>query len=539
MNERNAAPSRGGVFLSAWREATAGHYQASQTRLNLGRMSRPPFRLIAALALTLAACVQQPAPSSDASPLVLAGEITRADHQTYREIPFHVPPGTQRITIDFAYTGKENRTVIDIGVRDPEGQRGWSGGNKSQIEIGAQAATPSYRAGTIQPGAWKLVLGIPNIRDGQSANYTATVRFSNAPDRPTAGPSVRQAATAPSDVSKWRRGDFHTHTAHSDGSCGPEGERGPCPTLSTFIAARDAGLDFVAVTDHNTITQLADIRMLQALSSAPLLIPGTEITTFNGHANVVGNTDFLDFQLGSPRLPTLAKLLDQVDAANAFISVNHPSLPSGEACMGCGWTVNDTDWSRITAIEVINGASMRTSGPEGAFNGIAFWEARLRQGHRITAIAGSDNHDATDTMGAKQSPVGTPTTVVYASEMSTQAIIAGVKSGRVFVDAGAPKGASFEMTARAASAEAGMGGELRLAPRERAAVRIDFGNFPPGAHTQPISHNLLVTPGLAPGDDFAVSLQDGASSGWFRVNIRDAAGRLLLLGNPIYLVRGG
>jgi NADPH:quinone reductase-like Zn-dependent oxidoreductase len=79
-------------------------------------------------------------------------------------------------------------------------------------------------------------------------------------------------------VSKWRRGDFHTHTAHSDGSCGQEGERGPCPTLSTLIAARDAGLDFVAVTDHNTITQLADIRMMQALSSAPLLIPGTEIS---------------------------------------------------------------------------------------------------------------------------------------------------------------------------------------------------------------------------------------------------------------------
>ncbi len=533
-------PQGGAAFLSARREASWGHYRPSQTRLNLARMRRPLFRLIAALALTLAACVQQPTPAPDAPPLVLTGEITRADHQTYREIPFTVPPGTKNISIDFAYTGKENRTVIDIGVRDPLGQRGWSGGNKSHIEIGAQTATPSYRPGAPQPGEWKLVLGIPNIREGETASYTATVRFSNAPDRPAAGLRVRQtAATAPSDVSKWRRGDFHTHTAHSDGSCGPEGERGPCPTLSTLIAARDAGLDFVAVTDHNTITQLADIRSLEPLFPVPLLIPGTEITTFNGHANVVGNTGFLDFQLGSPRLPTLARLFDQVDAANAFISVNHPSLPSGEACMGCGWTVRDTDWSRVAAIEVINGGSMRTSGPEGAFNGIAFWEARLRQGHRITAIAGSDNHDATDTTGAKQSPVGTPATIVYASELSTQAIVAGVRSGRVFIDAGAPKGATFDMTARAASAEAGMGGELKLAPGERAAVRIDLGNFPPDARAQPISHNLLVTPGLAQGDAFAISLQDDASSGWFRVNIRDAAGKLLLLGNPIYLVRGG
>ena len=46
------------------------------------------------------------------------------------------PPGAGRITIDFDYTGKDQKTVIDIGVRDPDGQRGWSGGNKSHIEIG-------------------------------------------------------------------------------------------------------------------------------------------------------------------------------------------------------------------------------------------------------------------------------------------------------------------------------------------------------------------------------------------------------------------
>ena len=87
-------------------------------------MPRHLSHLIAALALALAACVQQPEPLPDALPLVLTGQITRADHQTYREIPFTVPPGTKNITIDFAYTGKENRTVIDIGVRDPQGQRG-------------------------------------------------------------------------------------------------------------------------------------------------------------------------------------------------------------------------------------------------------------------------------------------------------------------------------------------------------------------------------------------------------------------------------
>ena len=77
-------PQGGAAFLSARREASWDHYRPSQTRLNLARMRRPLFRLIAALALTPAACVQQPTPAPDAPPLVPTGEIPRADHQTYR-----------------------------------------------------------------------------------------------------------------------------------------------------------------------------------------------------------------------------------------------------------------------------------------------------------------------------------------------------------------------------------------------------------------------------------------------------------------------
>jgi len=103
--------------------------------------------LIAMVVLALAACASQPAFDPATPPLVLTGEITRADHQTYREIAFTPPPGTGRISIDFSYTGRNQKTVIDIGLRDPAGQRGWSGGNKSHIEIGENDATPSYRPG--------------------------------------------------------------------------------------------------------------------------------------------------------------------------------------------------------------------------------------------------------------------------------------------------------------------------------------------------------------------------------------------------------
>jgi hypothetical protein len=61
------------------------------------------------------------APLLTAAPdLVLHGAITRSDYQTYREVPFQVPAGATRITVEFSYTGKDQRTTIDIGLLDPE-----------------------------------------------------------------------------------------------------------------------------------------------------------------------------------------------------------------------------------------------------------------------------------------------------------------------------------------------------------------------------------------------------------------------------------
>jgi len=493
--------------------------------------------LICALALAVAACASPPA-FDPATPLVLTGEISRADHQTYREIPFTVPAGVKRITVEFSYTGKDQKTVIDLGLRDPQGQRGWSGGNKARFEVGETSATPSYRPGPIQPGEWKLVLGIPNIRDGQTASYAATVTFSPIETTTKAAPPYSPAVL--STEAGWRRGDFHTHTAHSDGSCDVAGARGPCPATHTFDAARDAGLDFVAITDHNTLTQLADIATWQKQYPKTLLIPGTEVTTFNGHANAVGLSGFIDFQLCSERLPTLGKLFDEADAQGAFVSVNHPSLPSGEVCMGCGWTVKDTDWSRLAAIEVVNGSTLRTSGAEGGFSGIAFWDKLLKDGYRITAIGGSDNHDATDVTGAKQSPVGRPATVVFAKELSARGIVAGVKSGRVFVDVAGLPAATLDMIARVGDREARMGGELSLKTGEDASLHVEALNLPAGSRIEPVTSNVIATAEqlpFAPPPSFRLSLPESARSGWVRVNVRDASGKLLLLGNPIYFVR--
>lgn len=367
-------------------------------------MKQTLLGLVMAAALASAAQAQ-PARKPD---VTLTGVLTSAAHQTYVEIPFEVPPGTERLTVDFAHGGKAQKAVIDLGLRDPERFRGWSGGNKSSFTLAQTDATPSYLAGPLTPGIWTLILGAPNIRKDSRAEYVARVWLDRA-----GAPPADVSPTAAGQGERWWRGDLHMHTAHSDGSClSRMGARVPCPTFKTLEAAAARGLDFVAVTDHNTTSHFEALRELAPYFDDLLILAGREITTFHGHANVFGPTAFIDFQLGGPRAPSISHIQAQARKAGGLFSINHPGLPSGEFCMGCGWTAPDTDYSAVQAIEVVNGGFA-----EGPLSGTAFWEARLNEGRRITAVGGSDNHDA-GLDRAKAPAIGVPTTVVRAPERS-------------------------------------------------------------------------------------------------------------------------
>ena len=89
----------------------------------------------------------------------------------------------------------------------------------------------------------------------------------------------------------------------------------PKEGLALIEAAAQAGLDFIAVTDHNTSSHFSALRELQPYHDKLLLIPGAEITTFGGHANIFGQSRWVDFRVGSPSVPDIAAL--QKDAAAA------------------------------------------------------------------------------------------------------------------------------------------------------------------------------------------------------------------------------
>jgi hypothetical protein len=322
------------------------------------------------------------------------------------------------------------------------------------------------------------------------------------------------------------------HTAHSDGQCPSEsGKTVPCPVFLTVEAAARRGLDFIAISDHNTTSQYDAMRELQPYFDKVLLIPSREITTFSGHMNLVGTTSYLDFRIGTPSTPDTNTLLHNARKLGALVTINHPDAPTGELCMGCGWTPKTVvDMELIAAVEAVNGGSEL----HGIY-GIPFWDKELNEGHRLTGIGGSDNHNALSAPD-RPSAVGSPTTVIYATELSTPAILAGIRSGHVFVDATASRDRVLTMTGRAARATAQMGDCLEASRQ----ASVEFEVHETGADDGKISlvedGHVLDAPAMSnePGGLHARWTSDGHRH-WFRPQVDGPDGKLWMIGNPIYI----
>ena len=460
-----------------------------------------------------------------AKDLDLHGTITPQQADSYVLVPFQVPTGVARIEVSFRYTGREDHTTLDLGVLDPERFRGWSGGNKHFFTIGIADATPSYLPGPLPAGTWNLLLGVAWLAPGHTAQYSAHVHFVSSTTPDTSGFTSAPLATG----DRWYRGDLHMHTAHSDGSCTSQsGKPVPCPLFVTVQAAVKQGLDFIAITDHNTISHYDDERELQPYFDRLLLIPGRELTTYSGHANVFGPTTFIDFRAAAKGAPSINTVFRAAHAAGGFVSVNHPGDPTGASCIGCGWSVSDTDWDLVNGIEAVNGTD-----PHHYEADIRFWDSRLAQGYRLIAIGGSDTHRPEDRT------IGHPTTVVHAPELSVNGILDAMRAGHDCIDLTASHDRVIDLEATAGKTHAAMGDPLSARSGDQLTITAHVIGAP-GATL----HWLLdgtprasMPPQSLSGDPARQSTHwtsDGERH-WLRAEVRAPDGTLVLLSNPIFL----
>ena len=341
---------------------------------------------------------------ASAAPIVIDGTVP-ADGLDHFFVDLDVPTGTKEIEI--RHDDQSSVNILDWGLLDQNGYRGWGGGTSEPIVIGEAAASRAYVPGPIAPGAWRIVVGKAKVVASAAPRKTET---------------------------RYYAGDFHVHSLESTDAK---------PTLAANVAlAKQRGLDFIEMSDHNTITQLDFFTDLQAAEPAFLLIPGIEYTTYQGHANAIGATKWVDHKIGQPGV-TIEGAADQILAQGAILSINHPALDLGDLCIGCAWK-HQLGAAKIGGVEIGTGG-LKEGAQLFSAKAIAFWDAILDQGQKIPALGGSDDHRAGISDGNVESPIGSPTTLVRAKELSVAGILEGIRHGATVVKLEGPSDPMAEL----------------------------------------------------------------------------------------------
>ncbi len=310
------------------------------------------------------------------------GRWTAADRAEaiYRYLPFDVPPNAAGVTVTLGYD--RARGVIDLGLVDATRFRGWSGGVRVTRIGGAgrgrsrlSSRRPAHR--DMVGDAW------PASDPADGLGFDVTVEVGPVTHEPPAPPLPRPERPPRRDVPaghgrRWLTGDLHAHTVHSDGALTIDG-------LASL--ARTRGLDFLAVTDHNTTSHHPALAEASGRLGI-VLVPGQEVTTDEGHANCFGDTGWIDF-----RMPSDAWLAS-AEAGAGLLSINHP-------------LDGDCRWRRPMSRRPQLAEVWHSSWDRGALLPLAWW-AGWGAGR---AIGGSDFHR----VGNDGLP-GQPTTWVEAED---------------------------------------------------------------------------------------------------------------------------
>jgi hypothetical protein len=438
-------------------------------------------------------------------------------------LPFDVPAGVQRIRVAtfhdrFAVCGVA-RNVLDLGIFGPAGHglgnaagfRGWSGGARDRFFVSTTDASPGYLAGPIDPGLWAVALG-PVVVNPWGMTWQVRVTMERGEPAPETRPVI---AFPPPTVrgARWYRGDLHLHTVHSDGRHDPD---------ELMTAAHDSGLDFIVSTDHNTSS--ANAAWPACRTGTPLVIPGEEVTTRHGHWLAIGLPPhaWVDWRY-APRDGVFPRFADDVRKTGGLVAAAHPAVP----LPGSAW---EFGFAHVDALEVWNG---RWNVDDEL--SLRIWQRLLRQGRRVVAVGGSDSH-------GRHQPVGLPQTAVHAPELSTPALLDGLRRGRSFI--ARSQAVTVDLSASWANGGAcdvaGPGQTLHV-PLETPVTVSAAISGAPGTNVA-----LITAAGCAGRATVGASGRarlrweiNAASARFARLEIRDAArgrlGAMLSLTNPVWL----
>jgi|APHM01.1.fsa_nt_gi Predicted metal-dependent phosphoesterases (PHP family) len=203
---------------------------------------------------------------------------------------------------------------------------------------------------------------------------------------------------------EWRRANFHTHTAES-----PDASR---PVAEVVTEYEIRGYDILGLTDHDTVSDLADLRDTSTMT----LISGTEVTSGGTHVIGLGVDDAV-----TPH-PDRQAVLDTLAESDGLAVLPHPNR-------GPGFDHYTQDALQrldgFAGIEICNGSSRRKQGSSLATDR---WDQLLSDGHVVWGYAADDSHRPHDW--------GTAWTMIQATDPTPRAALTALRNGRCYASTG-------------------------------------------------------------------------------------------------------
>lgn len=313
---------------------------------------------------------------------VIQQQVTLTPQQKgqYIHVPFMVPAHIASVTMRVEYDYEFPKCVIQPSLYGPAGIRGCCAVQKNSCKVSAEFASPGFKAGKIEEGEWYVSLSVAVLQ--KDTPVTVTIELEE-------------------EVTSWYKADLHLHGCHSDGGY---------TELETIELCREAGLQAIALTDHNSTTQNVFAKTAEGL----MRIPGYEWTTRYGHANFIGVQEpVADFEAETTE--AAKQIIQEAHDNGAMVVLNHPGDKLG------GWKVG-TDIP-FDAYEVWNGPWRDTND-----NSLALWQEMLVQGRKVPMVGGSDTHKA-----ITLTRHGHPCNYIYMESFTAKDLLQAVKAGHCYV----------------------------------------------------------------------------------------------------------
>lgn len=224
----------------------------------------------------------------------------------------------------------------------------------------------------------------------------------------------------------WYKGNTHTHTINSDGDSTPD---------EVVRWYREHGYNFLTLSDHNFLTDIAGLQSVFGAKEKFLLIPGEELTDKfekkDIHINGLNPRELTLPQRGESVAATIQNDVNAIRKVDGVPHVNHPNF---------NWSITANDLKAIKNLrlfEIYNGHPTVNNLGGGGVPGLeTMWDDILSSGMTLYGIAVDDAHHFKTPWDKTKSTPGHGWVMVRAEKLGVTEILQAMERGDFYASTG-------------------------------------------------------------------------------------------------------